>query len=456
VLEEKILDKIKQKISQNQYKSANLQFAIKKEDGQWKIAIARLVFDIQEPQQNKIHVVYEDFRLEDVCLSISKALEFLEYLAKSNINNVPVVNSIPQITDEHYFELGQYKLCFAGNFTSDDLYFLSRDKSKDYHGIGRPVFETFYSLPQFILSKTYNRLDLSSYKIPFRNVAEAVNHFWGTNYDTYQMANNNFHLYLPVYDASIVGCKIKDKHVKLTLDINQERAKPEELSVGVIAEDETNDFRDRLNVTGDILEFDLSLIPNTAYFSLSKGNERLDEYHWQSSTEKARIDGIMTSISREKTPFSKFDINVTNLPPKETERKLEFDHNIVEKLPEVVQALLFEARESCNHQLYRSTAILFRTTLEELVTIILRKSGKENELVNERGYELSLEGKIDLLSKLPDGFTKMKDDLNIVKWFGDKATHQALMPVYEKDILDNLEPKMRLFLVKYIEYNLRK
>ena len=51
--EEKLLEKINDKIRINDYKSANFQFAVQKEDDQWKIIIVRVILDIQEPQENK-------------------------------------------------------------------------------------------------------------------------------------------------------------------------------------------------------------------------------------------------------------------------------------------------------------------------------------------------------------------------------------------------------------------
>jgi len=38
-----------------------------------------------------------------------------------------------------------------------------------------------------------------------------------------------------------------------------------------------------------------------------------------------------------------------------------------------------------------------------------------------------------------------------VKWFGDNATHEVKMPIMKKDISNNVEPILRLFLAKMVE-----
>ncbi len=296
--EEKILDKIKEKISLNQYKSAKFQFALNKESEQWKIIAVRITLDIHESKENRTLIEYESFTLEDVSLPIDRFLEFLKILIKSNTDQISIVNSTLQIPDGLYFELKKYRLCFVGNFVSDDLYFLSREQSSNSIGINKPVFQIYFSLHPSLLSKEYRKIDLSTNEIPFRDITEAINHFWNTHYASHQLSNNNFQIYLPIYDASIVGCKVKDKHVKLTLDINNEKIKPQELSVGVIAEnkkDEGKKERPRIYVTENTVEFDLNLTPDSIYFSLSKGKERLDEFHWVPYSEKSRLNEILTT-----------------------------------------------------------------------------------------------------------------------------------------------------------------
>jgi len=39
----------------------------------------------------------------------------------------------------------------------------------------------------------------------------------------------------------------------------------------------------------------------------------------------------------------------------------------------------------------------------------------------------------------------------MIKWFGDKAVHEANMPINEQDIVNILEPKIRLILAKFAE-----
>ena len=48
-------------------------------------------------------------------------------------------------------------------------------------------------------------------------------------------------------------------------------------------------------------------------------------------------------------------------------------------------------------------------------------------------------------------FKQVKRELEDVKWFGDKATHEAQMKINSNDISNNLEPKLRLILTKMVE-----
>ncbi len=44
-----------------------------------------------------------------------------------------------------------------------------------------------------------------------------------------------------------------------------------------------------------------------------------------------------------------------------------------------------------------------------------------------------------------------KMELKDIKGFGDKSIHEANMSINENDIFNNLEPKLRLILAKFVE-----
>ncbi len=38
------------------------------------------------------------------------------------------------------------------------------------------------------------------------------------------------------------------------------------------------------------------------------------------------------------------------------------------------------------------------------------------------------------------------EEMKVVKWFGDKGAHDSRMPIFAKDIQDNIAPKVRSFV----------
>lgn len=454
MVEESIREKIKQKIASMSYNSANFQFGLIKENEEWKIAIGRIVLDIDQPQGHKTLIELESLRLEDFSVSIKEFEEFLEFLGKSNIGNIQFIDSTPQLTELNYYTLGNYRLCIIGNFPTDELYFLTRQMGRDYHGIDKPTYHLPYAVNTSVMAKSFARIDLTGYAIPFRTMAEAINHFWGTKYDLYQLQSNGFNLYFPIYSASITRCKVKDTQVKLELDIATNLVKPDQLSIGIIAQNQNQTFRDRYKVLDKTFEIKLELIPEDIHFYLIKDTEKLDEYYWQSQEKQKRTSDIIAGISSEKgsrTSLRKGVQTTTFEGEPEEESVNLFAQNLIEKLPEHLQILLTEAENAYNNDLYRATCILLRTALEEAITLILKQTGNEKEIYNDRNYEVGLQKKIDRLVGAVPTYGQMKKELENIKWFGDNATHEAIMPFYKKDIVTTLEPQFRKFLAKMIE-----
>jgi hypothetical protein len=84
-------------------------------------------------------------------------------------------------------------------------------------------------------------------------------------------------------------------------------------------------------------------------------------------------------------------------------------------------------------------SILIRSALDEGLTLTITKMGRDANLF-ENGYEIGLQRKIKLAGTIMPKLSQIKTDMENVKWFGDKASHEAYMPIYKSDVL-NIESK---------------
>ena len=90
---------------------------------------------------------------------------------------------------------------------------------------------------------------------------------------------------------------------------------------------------------------------------------------------------------------------------------------------------------------------MLRKAIEIASKIKLQQSEiRANEMLDKSGNEIGLSGKIKLLRKYKLITQRSVSDLDHVKWFGDIAVHGS-MRITEQDIKDNIEPKIRSFLV---------
>jgi len=448
MVEEEIQQAIRDKINEVGYKSANLKLALVKEGGSWKILAVRIVFDISNPQGQTTQLKEDDFRLENFSISIDRVKQFLDYLRSAYVGNIKFQESSAIITDEHLFSIGDYKLCFIGNFPSRELYFYSRKVSREYHGIDRPIYFTDFAIHSSVKARSYPQMVLTDHEPPFSNVTEALNHYWNTSFEQYNIPSTGLGIYMPVFDASIEGCKVKENKLILSFDIDFTRTKLEELSVAVIAKTKTNNYRKRHELHDKKSEIDLDFKPDYASIYLNKNGKRIDDYNYQSPEEEARVNRVLERVSIGTEEAKELGIATESSMEKESESL--FDQNITKELPKPIQTLLYEAQIAFNNELYRSVSILLRSALEEGLTILIQQVGKNDDLY-DNGYEIGLHKKIKLvIDSLPE-FRQIKADLDAVKWFGDKASHEASMPIIKRDIYDT-EPKFRLILVKLIEF----
>lgn len=435
-MEQEIRNQIKEKIEGYGYKSAKFRLALVKEDPFWKILIANIILDISEPKENKTLLKEENFSLEEIYLSIEKFKKFLDYLAHVYIGDVSPAGKAT-INKETQFSIGNYDLCFVGNFPSTELHYLGRQYAKQHHGLDRPFYLADYYIHQSVSPKSHPKLDLTGAEIPLRNASEAVNHFWGIHYDEsalrYQCG-----IYMPLFEANISNFNLTGNKLQLKFE-TESRTNLDDLSVGIIAENKTDDYRKKHVLKGNKLDVDFDFNPNSVNVYLYYKGKKFDEYNFYDYEPVSVSPSIRRQVRDDLGLVDNYEGEKTLL-----------QYELVSKLPEQVQSILIEAEEAFKAGLFRATVILFRSTIEEGITLMLKQIEKEKEIYDEK-FEVGLGKKIKLITEYVPSIRQVKSELTDVKWFGDKASHEARMTINEDDIVKNLEPKLRLILAKFVE-----
>jgi hypothetical protein len=117
------------------------------------------------------------------------------------------------------------------------------------------------------------------------------------------------------------------------------------------------------------------------------------------------------------------------------------------EIPEEVIQFLKKADECYVSGHYVQCSVMLRKAVESSIRIkLLQSSLNQSDLLDSEGNEISLARKVELLRKnflIP---AKHSKDLENVKWFGDIGAHDQMEIVME-DIRDNVEPKLRSFLL---------
>lgn len=427
-------------IENHDYRSAKFRLVLIKESGFWKILIARIIMDISKPKENLTLLEEENFAIEDIFITIDKFKKFLDYLDDVYIGKISPEGKV-EIKEELLFDLGKYKLCFVGNYPGNNISFQSRHDGRRHYGIDAPFYVADYAIHQSVAGRSYPNLDLTSADIPLRNASEAINHFWGTNFEQHNISNSCL-ICMPIFEASINSAIFKETKMELKIDLDETRANLNDLSASIIAErKEHDDFRKKLGFNEKKLIVDFGFIPERVSVFLNHKSKKLDELN--------HYDYKPIQIPRSTRPVqyrNDFSLDVSD---RDNEKKL-LDQDQISKLPIQIQSLLYEAQNAFVEELYRASAILFRSALEEGITLLLKQIGKESEIYDDK-FEVGLGKKIKLISEYVPSFNQVKNEMNDVKWFGDKATHEANMPINEQDISHNLEPKLRSILAKFVE-----
>jgi hypothetical protein len=433
-MEESIRSQIIEKAKDYGYKSAKFRLALVKDDNRWKILIAKIFLDVCEPKKNQTLLKEENFVLEDIWISFNEFEKFINYLGNVYIGDISKEGKV-EISDNLLFHIGNYKLCFVGNFPGRQIRFLSRQAGENHYGIKNPFYYGDYSIHASVTVEGRPELDLTGAEIPLKSAIEALNYFWEMKYEEHSDLSHYCSIYMPIFEGSIVKFEIIDKEIKIKFENNDNLVKVNKLSVGIIAKNSSGlEHRKKYNLQSNELKIKLKFNPNNVNVYLYMKDKKIDEYEYY-DYQQPRIP------LRNKTVESPFVENGENAF---------LDSELIDKMPIQIQNLLIEGETAFNSKSYRATAIMFRSAIEEGVTLILKKIGKEKELQNNK-MEIGLDRKINLIAEFMPTFRQAKSELKDVKWFGDKATHEASMPINEQDILNNLEPKLRLILAKFAE-----
>jgi len=431
---EEIRNEILKKVEEYGYKSATFRLALVKEESFWKIVVANIILDISEPKKDETFLDEESFALEDIHVTITEFKKFIDYLGHAYIGDISP-DGKATISKEVQFAVGKYDLCFVGNFPGNTIDFFGRKDGIDHYGMNKPFYHIWYAVHQSVSPKKRPNLDLTSAEVPFRNISEAINYFWGTKYEEHSLAHH-CNIYMPTFEASISSFNINDHEVVLEFDIDPKRVKIEDLSFGIIADRDSKSYRANHKIKTNIEKVSLEFEPHSVNIYLNHQGKRIDVYNYY-NYKQPRIPLVNRT---SESPFFENDENELRL----------LDVDIISNLPPQIQNLLVEGEKAFNSNLHRATAIMFRSAIEEGITLLLKQIRKEEELYNNK-MEIGLERKIKLICDYMPTFKQTKEDMKMIKWFGDKAVHEANMPINEQDIVNILEPKIRLILAKFAE-----
>jgi len=267
------------------YNSVNFDITAVKEEEFWKILFSRIIFDIKKPEGQKTLLNLDDFTIEQFSLPLDAFLKFYDYLQTVDVAKITYPGSFAKLSENMFFNLGKYKLCFLGNFPGKDISFYGRGTARSYHGVDKPVYFLNYYIQNHVLARSYRSIDLSSLENPQRDVFEAVNHYWGTNFQQYNLSSNNCGIYLPIYDASISGVKVKQSKFVIRIDFDSTMVKLDELSLSLIANLGTRKYSQKHPVKESKVDVDIGFTPSYATIYLHKSKEKLDEYNYQTDIQ---------------------------------------------------------------------------------------------------------------------------------------------------------------------------
>ena len=248
-----------------------------------------------------------------------------------------------------------------------------------------------------VAANRYPELDLTNSEIPFDNVIDAQNYFWNMKYETHSDLSHYLSIYLPIFEGHIDTVEIRDTEIGIKFSINREHTKLEELTVGFIAKDTSgNTYRKKYDLEKNELNVKLEFKPNEVNIYLYLKNNKIDEYKYYDYKETR-----MLLVNKPQG---------LSFPENNEEESLLLEKNIVNKLPPQIQNLLSDGETTFNSGLYRATAIMFRSAIEEGITLLLKQIGKEEDLQNNK-MEIGLDYSIGFRHEINQSRTPLVYDI---------------------------------------------
>ena len=121
--------------------------------------------------------------------------------------------------------------------------------------------------------------------------------------------------------------------------------------------------------------------------------------------------------------------------------------HLLDKMPSDVATCITDANNCYIAGHYNQCSVMLRKSIDIAIKIKFLQSGlTQDQMLDKAGNEIGLSLKIKLLKKRKLVTQKSSSDIEQIKWFGDIGAH-GTMRIAEQDIRDNIEPKIRSFLV---------
>lgn len=173
-------------------------------------------------------------------------------------------------------------------------------------------------------------------------------------------------------------------------------------------------------------------------------NERnwLSKYHEIIDHNKRFIEDVLVSIGLgilEKPHTLTQPSKIPNSPL--------FDEEFLTKFPKMVRESMEEADVCYMNNAFRGCSVMLRTALEVALRLKYLQNGAESKLYKNVKDEIGLQNKLKMLPQIAPEMGQYIEEIEIMKWYGDKAAHDPQIPILHKNIDDNIE-KFKAFLLK--------
>ena len=124
-----------------------------------------------------------------------------------------------------------------------------------------------------------------------------------------------------------------------------------------------------------------------------------------------------------------------------------FEGDFLTKFPKMVKESMEEADICYMNNAFRGCSVMLRTALEVALRLKYLQTNTESKLYKNGKDEIGLQNKLKMLPQIAPEMRQYIEEIEIMKWYGDKAAHDPQIPILHKNIDDNIE-KFKAFLLK--------